>query len=126
MQFVAPPQSNDRVVAAKIEGELTTEDMKALIDRFQPIVDRGEKALLYVDMEAYKGFELGVVLEKLKNMGMLWKAFDRYAIIGDSRWMEIWVKVVDPLTSQQIKHFTPDKRDEAWEWLLALEPSVVA
>ncbi len=123
MRFIESPQPNDRVVAAKIDGRLTAQDMEALVRRLQPIVDRDEKALLYVDMENYEGFELGVMTEKLKNIGMLWKALDRYAIVGDKRWMEIWIKIVDPLSPQQIKHFYPDKTDEAWAWLLAAETS---
>jgi hypothetical protein len=121
MRFIDPPKSDDRVVAAEIDGQMTTEDMNILIERLQSIVDRGEKALLYIDMQNYKGFELGVMSEKLKHMGMLWKALDKYAIVGASRWMEIWIDIVDPVTPQQIKHFSPDKADEAWAWLLASE-----
>ncbi len=123
MRFIEPPQPNDRVVAAEIDGRLAAEDMEALVKRLQPIVDRGEKALLYVDMEKYEGSDLGVITEKLKNMWMLWKALDKYAVVGDKRWMEIWIKIVDPLSPQQIKHFYPDKTDEAWAWLLASETS---
>ena len=125
MHFIEPPEADDRVVALKIDGEFTTEDMKTLIDRFQSIVDRGEKVLLFLDMQGYDGWELGVATEKLKNLGMLWKAFDRYAIVGDRRWMEVWVKIVDPLTPQEIKHFTPNQVDDAWKWLLAAEAGVV-
>ena len=102
---------------------MTAEDMEALVGRLQPIVDRGEKALLYVNMENYEGSDFGVVSEKLKNIGMLWKALDKYAVVGDKRWMEIWIKIVDPLSPQQIRHFYPDKTDEAWSWLLASETS---
>ena len=121
IRFIEPPQPDDRVVAAEIDGQMTAEDMKALVERLQAIVDRGEKALLYIDMKDYEGFELGVVSEKLKHIGMLWKALDKYAIVGDTRWMEIWIKIVDPLTPQEIRHFYPDKTDEAWAWLLASE-----
>ena len=119
MNFIESPQPNDRVVAVKIDGELTTEDMTALIDRFQTFVDQDEKALFFIDMQGYDGWEFGVATEKLKNIGMLWKGIDKYAIVGDSRWMENWIKIIDPLTPQQIKHFTPDMVDGAWAWLLA-------
>ncbi len=123
MRLIEPPQPNDRVVAAEIDGRLAAEDMEALVQRLQPIVDRGEKALHYVDIDKYEGYDLGVITEKLKNIGMLWKALDKYAVVGDKRWMEIWIKIFDPLSPQQIKHFYPDKTDEAWSWLLASETS---
>jgi hypothetical protein len=119
MRFIEPPQPNNRVVAAELHGQMTIEDMRAMIDRLQVIVDRGEKALLFLDMKKYEGFELGVASEKLKHIGMLWKALDRYAIIGDTRWMEIWIKIINPLTHQEIRQFHSDKTDEAWTWLLA-------
>jgi hypothetical protein len=119
MRFIDPPQSDDRIVAAEINGQMTTDDMKALIDRLQTIVDQGEKALLLIDMQHYEGFEFGVVTEKFKHMGMLWKALDKYAIVGASRWMEIWIDIVNPLTHQQIKHFSPEETDDAWAWLQA-------
>ncbi len=123
MRFIESPQPNDRVVAAKIDGRLTAEDMEALVGRLQSIVDRDEKALLYIDWEKYEGSDLGVITEKLKNMGMLWKALDKYAFVGDKRWVEIGIKIFDPLSPQQIRHFYPDKTDEAWSWLLASETS---
>ncbi len=123
MSFIESPQPNDRVVAAKIDGRLTAEDMEALVGRLQPVVDRGEKALLYIDMENYEGSDFGVMTEKLKNIGMLWKALDKYAFVGDKRWVEIGIKIFDPLSPQQIRHFYPDKTDEAWSWLLASETS---
>ena len=121
MRFIEPPRPNDRVVAAEIDGRMTAEDMKALVERLQPIVDRDEKALLYVDMKNYEGYELGVLSEKFKRIGMLWNALDKYAIVGDRRWMEIWIKIVNPITPQQIRHFHSDKTGEAWAWLLASE-----
>ena len=119
VRFIDPPRPDDRVVACRVEGQLTAEGMKALVDRIQAVVDRGDKARLYIDMTGYEGFELGAVTEKLKNMRMLWNGFDRYAIVGDDRWVEIWTGIVDPLTPQHIRHFGSDKQTEAWMWLSA-------
>jgi hypothetical protein len=69
MRYIDFPKPDDRVVAAEIDGQMTAEDMKTLVERLQPIVDRGEKALLYLDMQNYEGFEFGVMSEKLKHMG---------------------------------------------------------
>jgi hypothetical protein len=114
-----PPHPNDRVVAFEVHGQMTTDDMKTMVHALQTIVDRGDKALLLIDMTDYEGFEWGVVSEKFKHLGMLWGALDKYAILGDDRWMENWIKLIDPLTPQQIKHFAPEDRDAAWVWLTA-------
>ena len=44
MHFIESQQFGDRVVPAEIDGQMTAEGMKALIERLQSIVDRGEKA----------------------------------------------------------------------------------
>ncbi len=123
VRFLEPPIPDERIVAVEMEGRFTVDDMKTVIERLQAIVDRGEKALMYMDMKGYEGFEWGVASEKLKHMGMLWRALDRYAIVGDARWLETWIKIIDPITPQQMKHFHPEERDEAWAWLTASEAS---
>jgi len=35
----------------------------------------------------------------------------------DSRWLEFYIGVVDAITPQQVKHFAPNERDEAFAWL---------
>ena len=117
LHFVQPPQSNHRLVAAEIHGQLTVDDMKQLVEKMQEVADRDETVLLYLDMQSYQGFELGVIGEKLKNMRMLWNSLERYAVIGAARWMETWIDIVDPLTPQKIKHFAPEDTGDAWRWL---------
>jgi len=119
MQFIEPPQPNDRVVATEVTAKVTADDMKALIERMQPIVDRGEKANLFIDMKGYDGAELGVTREKFKHMGTLWNGIDKFAVVGAPRWMEIWSKVANPITPQHIQSFQPDKAEDAWTWLNA-------
>ena len=52
-------------------------------------------------------------------MGTLWNGFEKYAIVGDDRWLELWVGIADPITPQHIKHFRSDDADAAWTWLTA-------
>ena len=118
VHFLEPPQPNDCVVAAEFDGKVTADDISALAARVKPIVDRGEKANIFIDMHNYEGSELGVTGEKFKHMGTFWKGIDKYAIVGAPRWMQVWSKVLNPVTPQNMKIFEPDKTDEAWDWLL--------
>ena len=47
MRFIQPPTPDDRIVAARIVGTATPEEMRTFITRVQAIHDRGEKALVY-------------------------------------------------------------------------------
>ena len=118
VHFLEPPQPSDCVVAAEFEGKVTADDISALAARVKPIIDRGEKANIFIDMHNYEGSEFGVTAEKFKHMGTFWKGIDKYAIVGAPRWMQVWSKVLNPVTPQNMKNFEPDKTDEAWDWLL--------
>lgn len=114
-----PSLSEQRIIAVEITGQVTAGDMKVLIDELQKLVNQNERALLLVDMQHYEGFEFGVVTEKFKHMGMLWKSIEKYAIVGAAHWMEVWVKMVGPLTPMRIRAFEADEIEAAWQWLRA-------
>ena len=112
-----PSLSEQRIIAVEITGQVTAGDMKVLIDELQKLVNQNERALLLVDMQHYEGFEFGVVTEKFKHMGLLWKSIEKYAIVGAAHWMEVWVKMVNPLTPMQMRAFEADESKAAWQWL---------
>ncbi len=123
MRLLEPPSVDRRLIGVEISGQMTTEEMQVLIARLQEVVNHGQRALLLIDMQHYEGFEFGVAREKLKHMGMLWKALDRYAVVGASRWVEIWIDILDPVTPPDMKHFAPEEISDAWRWLVKGDPS---
>jgi hypothetical protein len=118
IRFIDPPVSNDRIIAYEIDGHFTADDMRAFMERIEELTSQGKKALLYQDIENYDGVDIAAVGEKLKNLGTLWKATEKIAVIGDARWLEVYINVVDSITPQQMKHFTTADKDAAWAWLV--------
>ena len=118
IEYLDAPQAHPRLIAAKIKEQVTVDDMKDLVGRLEQIAGRDERALLLIDMQHYEGFEFGVVLEKFKHLTLLWRSIERYAVIGNARWMEVWAKLVDPITPMKIRAFSPENQDESWAWLL--------
>ncbi|MHC4938989.1 MAG: SpoIIAA family protein [Planctomycetota bacterium] len=121
IHFIDPPRPDNRVVAAEFSGKATAEDISALAARLKPIVDRGEKANLLIDMHNYEGSEFGVAGEKFKHMGTFWKGIDKYAIVGAPRWTKFFSSVLNPVTPQNMKNFEPEETNEAWSWVLHSE-----
>jgi hypothetical protein len=117
IRFIDPPEPNDRIVAVEIDGHFTADDMRLFMERLHEITNRGEKALVYQDIQGYEGVDIGAVTEKLKNMGTLWKGIEKIAVVGDTRWMEIYISIIAPITPQQIKHFPAAQKDAAFAWL---------
>lgn len=119
IRFIDPPQPNERVLAYEVSGHFTGDDMRAFIEKLEQISDRGQKALLYQEMGEREGFDFEAVTEKLKNMGTIWRAVERIAVVGEARWLEIYIGIVDHLTPQQMKYFDRSEKDAAFTWLTA-------
>jgi len=117
LHFIDPPAPNDRIIAYEIAGKVTVDDMRAVVARVEEIASRGEKALIYQDVQDLGGVDIAAIAEKFKHMGTLWKGIEKAAVIGDSRWLEIYTRAVDPLTPQQIKHFPTTEKAAAFAWL---------
>jgi len=117
LRFIETPVEDDRIIAYEIDGHFSVEDMRAFNDRIEAFAAAGKKARLYQDMTGSDGFDIEVVAEKLRNMGTIWRTVERIAVIDDSRWMEVYIGIVDHLTPQQMRHFSPDEKDAAFEWL---------
>jgi len=116
-RFIDPPEPDDRIVAYEIHGHFSADDMRGLMDRLEEVMETHGKLRLYQDVTDYRGFELAAVREKWKHLGKLWHGIEKVAVVGDSRWMEIYIGIVDPVTPQQLKYFPAGEKDAAFAWL---------
>jgi hypothetical protein len=117
IRFITPPQPDERVLAYELTGNFTGDDMRTFIERLEKISSSGQKALLYQDMAEYGSVDLEAIQEKLKNLGTIWRAVEKIAVVGDARWLEIYIGIMDHLTPQQMKYFDRAQKDEAFAWL---------
>ncbi len=117
IRFIDPPEPNERLLAYELSGDFTGDDMRSFLERREKIASSGQKALLYQDMVDRGSFDFETIKVKLQNLGMIWRSVEKIAIIGDARWLEIYVGVADHLTPQQMKYFDRSEKDEAFAWL---------
>jgi len=117
IRFIEPPVPNDRVLAYEISGDFTGDDMRTFIERLEEIASTGEKALLYQDIVDRGSFDLETIKVKIRNLGMIWRSVEKIAVVGDARWLEIYIGVMDHLTPQHMKYFERSQKDEAFAWL---------
>ena len=118
IRFIDPPEPHDRVIAAEISGHVTAADMRAYVKRIEAVVARGEKALVYQDMLGYDGVDVAAIAEKLKHIGTLWRGIEKAAIVGDRRWLEIYIGLADTLAPQELRYFPADQKAQAFAWLV--------
>jgi len=117
IRYIEPPEPDDRLIAIELEGHFSVDDMKSFLDHLEKVNADGKKARVFEDIRGFDGFDFAVVTEKFKSMGKILKGIEKVAIVGDKRWIELYIKAVDPVTKASMKHFQPEERDEAFAWL---------
>ena len=117
IRFIEPPVPNERLLAYEISGDFTGDDMRTFVERLEKIANSGQKALLYQDIVDRGSFDFETIKVKIQNLGTIWRSVEKIAIVGDARWIEIYISIVDHLTPQQMKYFERTEKDEAFAWL---------
>jgi hypothetical protein len=117
LRFIEPPTPDERILAYEIHGDFTGDDMRLFLERLEKIAESGHKALVYQDIVDRGSFDFETVKVKLRNLGTILRSIGKVAVVGDERWLETWVSIVDHLTPQQMKYFERDQKDEAFAWL---------
>ena len=117
IEYVEPSDINAGIVALRLLGKITVDDLARALVRMEEALERTGRLRLFFDISAYDGLEFAALWEKLKRGGPLLSGLERVAVVGDQRWAEWWSRVVDPLTPFVIRHFDGDERDDAARWI---------
>ncbi len=118
MRYIDIGAEKSNVMAVEASGEISTDAMAEFIEKIEAHRAGGEKVRLFVDMIGYKGFEWGVVQEKLANFRTLLTSFDRVAYMVDREWMATGIGLVDALTPISLRAFSSEDRHKAIAWVL--------
>lgn len=110
------------VIAVKVCGKITGDDMANLIDSIERIRERGDKARLYLDLTGYEGYDFPVVKEKLMHLRTLWTGIERCAYIVNASWMTTAIGLVDAVTPMHVRAYCAGEDAEARAWLMSPGP----
>jgi len=105
------------LLAYRLHGKVTEAQAHAVFERIAAAAEEHRKLRIYYEIEGFPWAEGSVFLEKLHHLRDIFQAVERVAIVGDQRWLEVYVKLFDPLTKIRVRHFHPDQRDAALAWL---------
>ncbi len=116
--FFAIDPARENVFGIRILGKFSVAAMAELVQRLEPISERGDKARIYVDLVKFRGAELAMVKEKLSNLRTLWHTIEKMAYIVDQSWLATGIALVDAVTPMHIRAFDHEHQHDAREWLL--------
>lgn len=103
------------VVAYRLEGKVTTEEMNSVLDRFREIIARKETIHIYQEVTSLGGAELAAMKEKLKFfLDLGWSHFGRVAVVAEKRWIPKLVDLEGKLFKHiEMKGFAMEEKDQA-------------
>ncbi|MGF1466009.1 MAG: STAS/SEC14 domain-containing protein [Sandaracinaceae bacterium] len=106
------------ILAYAIEaGTLTDEEVAPIWTRFDDAKAAGRTIRILSEVSAIPSVEGKMVIDKLKRIGTILSTVERMAIVGDQGWIDLYTRVIDPITKPKIRHFTTSERDDAIAWI---------
>jgi len=114
-------QSGADVIAVKISGKLTSEEMVQLMERVERSIDEREQTHLFIEIEDFAGIDAAALPDHFSRAGpMLGKLrrFGRIAVVSDLAWIR-WATKIESALLPHISYetFTSDERHRALAWV---------
>ena len=113
------PQSTETCIGFQISGKVTAEDYDVLTPKLDEAIAASGTINLLVLMGDFEGWG-GLDAAKADfNFGtQQYHQVEKAAFIGEKKWQEWMVKIMDPFTRRtDEKFFEPDQIEEAWQWV---------
>lgn len=113
------PESQGNVIGVRASQKVTGRDYEeVLIPKLETLIQENDQVnFLYLIDEDFQGFELGAMWDDAKFGLKHRKKFDKVAMVGAAKWMEVGMKLFAPLMPGEIKSFPREELPAAWEWL---------
>ena len=113
------PESRYNILGVKGIGKLTDLDYKnILVPRLEGMIKDYKKIrCLFLMSEEFHGWELEAAWDDAKFGVQHRNDFEKVAVVGGPRWVEWGTKLAALIMSGEVKTFSSEQLDEAWDWV---------
>ena len=113
------PQSSETCIGFKVSGKVTAEDYDVLLPRLDEAISAHGKINLLVVMGDFEGWAgLDAAKADFKLGTQQYRQVEKAAFVGDKKWQEWMVKIMDPFTRRTDERFFDlDRLEDAWQWV---------
>lgn len=105
------------VVEITVDGPISREAFEEVAGKLEARIALHGKVRLLEEIRSLGGIDPSAFWDDLKFSLRHLNDFSRCAVVTDRRWIEWFAKAVDPFVACEIRHFTPEKIDDARRWL---------
>lgn len=81
------PFDTDYVLALAVDGPISGEDVKTVVDAVEDRLERHDSLQVYVELHNLGGVSVRSMLQDLKRALKHWRRFSRFALVTDNRWL---------------------------------------
>lgn len=115
------PESQGKIIGLRVAGKLTDRDyQEILIPHLEALMrQHGKVRLLCCLEEDFAGMEAGAMWDDAKFFLPHKDDFEKMAMVGGPRWMQLGVKLFASLMQGEARVFAAGQLPEAWEWIRA-------
>ena len=114
------PESTEACIGFKLSGEVTAEDYDVMVPKMDEAIAAAGKINMLVVMGDFK-WRGGLEGAKADfRMGThQYRQVEKAAFVGEKKWHEWMVKIMDPFTGRTDERFFDlEDLEEAWQWVL--------
>lgn len=113
------PQSSETCIGFKVSGKVIAEDYDVLLPRLDEAISAHGKINLLVVMGDFEGWAgLDAAKADFKLGTQQYRQVEKAAFVGDKKWQEWMVKIMDPFTRRTDERFFDlDRLEDAWQWI---------
>lgn len=111
----------DDVIALRIAHKITGEELDAIMDRLEPMLQTHEKVHVFVETQSIEGIDITglsrYATRALPLFGKLAK-FGRVAVVADQAWIRFWTRIEGALLPFiSYRTFLPEDGGVALSWV---------
>ncbi len=109
----------EEAIAYRFGGKVTKEEMDLALSLFKEKIDKGEKLIVYQEIESIGGAEITAMLEKLKFFNKVGLShFKRVVVVTHKRWIHKIVDLEGKLFKNlHMKGFALEDKEKAIQFL---------
>jgi len=114
--FEIMPETNERVLAIKNSGLVTSADYEATMPELQQRFEALGGLRAYLDWQDLEGWDPAGESDAFMFRNYARGKFERIAIVGPEKWADEARQMAEHMNAK-IRLFRPDQQDEAWAWV---------
>lgn len=109
------------VLAVRITGKITSEDLVGVMDRLDEVMGKNPKIHIFAETQAIEGVEISGLPSHISRSMPLFGKLDRFgriAVVADQAWVRVGTRLESALLPNiSYRTYMPEERDEAFAWV---------